>query len=388
MKNKLKFEILASKWKARVGKISLNGIELTTPIFMPVGTKWTVKGILRPFFSDSQFWLGIENPIKLILGNTFHLYLRPWDGYIAKIGGLHKFISWDWLILTDSGGFQVFSLGLSYRQSGENITDNLKKRKANTSLIKLKENGVEFRSPLDGSKHFFTPEKVVDIQINLGSDIMMVLDVCSPVHNISKEEVAYQMELTHRWAKRAFEYFLPKYNISRGVLFPIVQWWVYKDLRKQSVEYLSQYAFDGIAIWWLSVWETKEQMYEIVDFITDLLPQNKPRYLMWVWTPEDILNAIKMWIDMFDCVLPTRLGRHWTAFSIEWNLKIKNSRFKNDFRPLSEDCNCYVCRTHTRAYLHHLVRENEITAANLLSLHNIAYLHKIVEDLKIWILNS
>ncbi len=372
IKNKLKFEILAKRWKARIWKIILNGVELTTPVFMPVWTKGTVKWILREFFKNSKFWLGIETPINIILWNTFHLYLRPWDNYIKNSWWVHKFINWDKLILTDSWWFQVFSLWLWNK---------------NNNLVKLETNWVWFRSPLDGSKHFFSPEKVVDIQSNLWSDIMMVLDVCSPVHDISKEEVEYQMNLTHKWAKKAFDYFLPKYNKINWVLFPIVQWWIYKDLRKQSAEYLSQFAIDWIAIGWLSVGETKEQMYDILNFTTELLPEDKPRYLMWVWTPEDIVQAVNEWVDMFDCVLPTRLGRHWTAFSIEGNIKLKNSKFKNDYWPISNDCNCYVCRNHTRAYIHHLVKENEITASILLSLHNIAYLHKIVEDIKKGILN-
>ena len=375
MKNKLKFKVLKTKWKARVGEIELNGVKLTTPVFMPVGTKAAVKAILPEFLLNSKFWLGVESSVKIILNNTFHLYLRPGDKYIKKVWWLHKFQSWPNLILTDSWGFQVFSLGLANHRQSSNKSQL-------PSLVKLKEDGVEFRSPLDGSKHFFTPERVVDIQMNLWSDIMMVLDVCSPVHNISKEEVEYQMNLTHRWAKRAFEYFLPKYNQARGVLFPIVQWWIYKDLREESAKFLSQFAIDGIAIGGLSVWETKDQMYEVLNFLSDLLPKDKPRYLMGVWTPEDIRQAIYEWVDMFDCVLPTRLGRHGTVFSSEWLLKLRNAKYREDFRPIDESCGCYTCRTFTRAYLHHLIRENEINASILLSLHNIAYLHRLVEDIK------
>ena len=284
---KLKFKVLKKKWKARVGQIELNWITLTTPVFMPVWTKAAIKAILPEFFINSKFWLGIETPINLILANTFHLYLRPGDIFIKEVWWLHKFENRDKLILTDSGWFQVFSLWLA-RNVRFTLLDKVSNRvKMNIqmsgwkkeNLIKLTEEGVWFKSPIDGSKHFFYPEKVVDIQANLGSDIMMVLDVCSPVYNISKDEVAYQMQLTHKWAKRAFDYFLPKYNEIRWVLFPIVQWGIYKDLRQQSVEYLSQFAIDWIAIWGLSVWETKEQMYKILQFLSDKLPEDKPRYL-------------------------------------------------------------------------------------------------------------
>jgi queuine tRNA-ribosyltransferase len=196
------------------------------------------------------------------------------------------------------------------------------------------------------------------------------------------------MQLTHKWAKRAFDYFLPKYNEIRWVLFPIVQWGIYKDLRQQSVEYLSQFAIDWIAIWGLSVWETKEQMYKILQFLSDKLPEDKPRYLMGVWTPEDIKEAIFQGIDMFDCVLPTRLWRHGTAFSSQGLLKIRNAKYRKDLSPLDPECNCYTCRNFTRAYLHHLVREWEINAAILLSLHNIAFLHRLVENIKKEILES
>ena len=371
---KLKFRIIKKLWKARVWEIELNWVRLTTPVFMPVGTRAAVKAILPEFLTNSKYWLWEDGPINIILANTFHLYLRPWDKYIASIWWLHKFESRDRLILTDSWGFQVFSLWLWSKNK--------------ESLVKLTEDWVWFKSPIDWSKHFFSPEKVVDIQANLWSDIMMVLDVCSPVKDISREEVEYQMDLTHRWAERAFEYFRSKQDKIRWVLFPIVQWWLYKDLRERSVRFLSKFAENWIAIWWLSVWETKEEMIDILQFISDKLPENVPRYLMWVGTPEDIEAAIFEWIDMFDCVLPTRLWRHGTAFSSDGLVKLRNSKYKDDLWPIDSNCSCYTCRNFSRAYLHHLVKLNEINASILISLHNIAFLHSKVESIKKHILEK
>ena len=376
---KLKFKILKRKWKARVGEIELNWVKLKTPVFMPVGTKATVKWIVLDFLKDPKY-LWTKNRINLILANTYHLFLRPWPDLIDKMWKLHKWENWDWLILTDSWWFQVFSLWL-WNTSKKNL-------KSWENLVKIQDNWVWFKSPKDWKKHFFTPENVVDFQIKFWSDIMMMLDVCSPIENISKKEVEQQMNLTHKWAKQAYEYFSSKYDETKWVLFPIVQWWLYKDLRKQSAEYLSNFAKDWIAIWWLSVWETKEEMEEILSFTTEYLPENKPRYLMWVWTPEDIITWIENWVDMFDCVLPTRLGRHWTAFSSSWYIKLKNAKYFDDKNPIDETCNCYVCKNYTRSYLHYLVRENEMLWSILLSLHNIAYLHQLVEKIQEEILNS
>ena len=247
--------------------------------------------------------------------------------------------------------------------------------------MKLTEEWVKFSSPHDGSKHFFTPEKVVDIQSDFWSDIMMVLDVCSP-WDADKKHTARQMQMTHRWAKRAFDYFWPKYNETRGVLFPIVQWWTYLDLRQESIEALSQYAWDWIAIWWVSVWEEREKVQEVIQYTAPKLPNNKPRYLMWVWTPEDFRFAIEQWVDMFDCVSATRLWRHGIIFSDEWNIKITNARYANDFSPLTSNCDCYACRYLTKAYFHHLLREKEVLWWALLWLHNIVYLERILEDWK------
>ena len=377
---KLKFKILKKKWKARVGEIELNWVKLKTPVFMPVGTKATVKWIVLDFLKDPKY-LWTKDRINLILANTYHLFLRPGPDLIEKMWYLHKWENWDGLILTDSGWFQVFSLGLR--------SEEIKRgQKRIEKLVKLEENWVCFKSPKDGRKHFFTPENVVDFQIKFGSDIMMMLDVCSPVEWITKQEVEKQMQLTHKWARMAYEYFKPKYNQARWVLFPIVQWGLHKDLRKQSSEYLSAFADDGIAIWGLSVGETKEQMEDILSFTTDYLPEDKPRYLMWVGTPEDLIVWIREGVDMFDCVLPTRLGRHGTAFSSNWYIKLKNAKYFDDPNPIDETCNCYVCKNYSRSYLHHLVKENEMLWWILISLHNIAYLHQLVEKEREKILNS
>jgi queuine tRNA-ribosyltransferase len=374
MQNKLQFKILKKKWNARVWQITLNGTTLTTPVFMPVGTKATIKWLILDMLKDPKY-TGSQTPINLILANTFHLYLRPGDQLVAKAGWLHTFENRkDWLILTDSGWFQVFSLGLGKDDAREWESKHEVK-------MKLKENGVKFNSPYDGSKHEFTPENVVDIQCNLWSDIMMVLDVCSPA-NADRKTIEKHMQMTHRRAKRAFDHLQPKYDKVRWVLFPIVQWWIHKDLRTESVKFLSQYAWDGIAVWWVSVWEEKSLIQDIVKHTWEQLPEDKPRYLMWVGTPEDILHAINNWFDMFDCVLPTRLGRHWVAFSQDWNIKISNAKYKEDFTPLTTSCKCYTCSNFTKSYLHHLNREWEMLSWILLSLHNIAFLHNMVEDRK------
>lgn len=370
--SKLKFKILKQKWNARVWEIELNWVKLTTPIFMPVGTKATIKWLFLDLLKNKEILWDLS-PIKLILANTFHLYLRPWDELIKQAWWLHKFENWeDWLILTDSGGFQVFSLWL-WKQYDRN-------KNSHKVDIKLVEDGVHFRSPHDWSKHFFSPEKVVDIQCNFGSDIMMMLDVCSPAW-ADKETYKKQMGMTHRWAKKAYDYFMTKYDDTRWVLFPIVQWWTDKELRLESLTYLSQFAKDWIAVWWVSVWEGRDLIREIVEFTVPKLPNDKPRYLMGVWTPEDLTHAIEYGTDMFDCVLATRLWRHGVAFSDNGNVNLNNAKFKNDFTPL--DNTCLGCEKYTKAYIHHLLKENEILWWSILSLHNILYLHQLLEDWKI-----
>ena len=373
--SKLKFKILKEKGKARVGEITLNGITLKTPIFMPVGTKATIKGLILDLLQDPHYIGSQIDPIKLILANTFHLYLRPGSKIVQAAGGLHQFENWkDGLILTDSGGFQVFSLGLA----NQKFNDQKHTHKVG---IKLTEEGVKFRSPYDGSKHIFTPENVVDTQCELWSDIMMVLDVCSPAGS-GKKTIEKHIAMTHRRAKRAFEHFKPKYEEARGVLFPIVQGGTYLDLRTQSAEYLSQFALDGIAIGGVSVGESRELIEQVIAHTTPLLPNEKPRYLMGVGTPEDLRFAIEQGVDMFDCVAATRLGRHGIAFSDQGNIKITNSEFRTDFSPLTGNCDCYTCRNFSKAYLCHLIREQETLWGSLVGLHNIVYLNRILEDRK------
>lgn len=373
--SKLNFKILKQKGKARVGEITLNGITLKTPIFMSVGTKATIKGLILDLLQDPHYIGSQIEPIKLILANTFHLYLRPGSKIVQAAGGLHQFENWkDGLILTDSGGFQVFSLGLA----NQKFNDQKHTHKVG---IKLTEEGVKFRSPYDGSKHIFTPENVVDTQCELWSDIMMVLDVCSPAGS-DKKTIEKHIAMTHRRAKRAFEHFKPKYEEARGVLFPIVQGGSYLDLRTQSAEYLSQFAWDGIAIGGVSVGESRELIEQVIAHTTPLLPNEKPRYLMGVGTPEDLRFAIEQGVDMFDCVAATRLGRHGIAFSDQGNIKITNSDFRTDFSPLTENCDCYTCRNFSKAYLCHLIREQETLWGSLVGLHNIVYLNRILEDWK------
>ena len=373
--SKLNFKILKQKGKARVGEITLNGISLKTPIFMPVGTKATIKGLILDLLQDPHYIGSQIEPIKLILANTFHLYLRPGSKIVQAAGGLHQFENWkDGLILTDSGGFQVFSLGLA----NQKFNDQKHTHKVG---IKLTEEGVKFRSPYDGSKHIFTPENVVDTQCELWSDIMMVLDVCSPAGS-DKKTIEKHIAMTHRRAKRAFEHFKPKYEEARGVLFPIVQGGTYLDLRTQSAEYLSQFARDGIAIGGVSVGESRELIEQVIAHTAPLLPNEKPRYLMGVGTPEDLRFAIEQGVDMFDCVAATRLGRHGIAFSDQGNIKITNSDFRTDFSPLTENCDCYTCRNFSKAYLCHLIREQETLWGSLVGLHNIVYLNRILEDWK------
>jgi len=368
--SKLNYKIHKQVGKARVGEITLNWVTLKTPVFMPVWTKATIKWLSLDLMQDPVA-LGTKEPVNIILSNTYHLYLRPWAELIKEAGWLHKFMQRDKLLLTDSGGFQVFSLWLS------------KNTKSGKPLVKLHDHGVDFRSIHDGSKHTFTPAGVVDIQAMFGSDIMMMLDVCSPIDDITKDEVARQMALTHKRAKQAYEYHTSIYDETRGALFPIIQWWLYNDLREESAKTLSQYATDGIAIWGLSVWETKSEMKRIIEHTVPYLPEDKPRYLMWVGTPEDIRMAVAAGIDMFDCVLPTRLGRHGTAFwPNDTYIKLRNAQYRHDHTPLMDECKCHTCRTHTKAYLHHLIREDEMMWGIMLSLHNIAWLHQLVEKLR------
>lgn len=346
--------------KARAGIIHTSHGDILTPIFMPVGTQGAIKAVEHRELDE----IGTQ----IILGNTYHLYLRPGTEILEKFGGLHKFINWSKPILTDSGGFQIYSL---------------------SELRKILEDGVEFKSHIDGSLHFFSPEKVVEIQRSIGSDIMMVLDECVG-YPAQYEYVKKSVELTTKWAKRAFDHFHstnPIYD-HKQFLFGIVQGSIYKDLRKISADDLIQIDFDGYAIGGLAVGESTEDMYEITDFTTDLLPQNKPRYLMGVGRPENLLEAIERGVDMFDCVMPTRNGRNAYLFTGKGVLSIKNSQFKDDPSPIDDECDCYTCRNFTRAYLRHLFIAKEILALQLASIHNLRFYLNLMSEARKMILEN
>lgn len=337
--------------KARAGWFQTDHGVVETPIFMPVGTQGTVKAV-------NQNYLEHEIKAQIVLSNTYHLYLRPGTEILEAAGGLHKFMNWQKPILTDSGGYQVFSL---------------------TELRKLKENGVEFRSHLDGSKHFFTPEKVIQIQRSIGSDIMMVLDECAP-YPCEYEYAKKSVQLTSNWAllnKNAFMNSEPKYG-NNQYLFGIMQGSIYKDLRKKSAEDLIELDFDSYAIGGLAVGEPAEQMYDLVDYTTDLMPFDRPRYLMGVGRPENILESIARGVDMFDCVMPTRNARNANVFTWNGTLSMRNAKYKDDFNPLDENCNCYTCRNYTRAYIRHLFVAEEILALELASIHNLYFYLELV----------
>lgn len=359
----MKFSLLHTdtKSKARLGKIETDHGVIDTPIFMPVGTQGTVKAVAQRVLKD-------EIKAEIILSNTYHLYLRPTTAVLEAAGGLHKFINWDKPILTDSGGFQIFSLN---------------------ELRKLKYEGVEFMSHLDGSKHFFTPEKVIGIQRSIGSDIMMVLDECTP-YPCDYEYAKKSMELTSRWAvlnKEAFEKTSPLYGKSQS-LFGIIQGSVYKDLRERSAKELLELDFNGYAIGGLAVGEPTEKMYEMINFTTDFMPNYKPRYLMGVGRPENILEGIARGIDMFDCVMPTRNARNAYLFTKKGYLTIKNAIYKTDFRPIDETCDCYTCKNFSRAYLRHLFAAKEILALELATIHNLSFYLNLIREARAHIKNN
>jgi queuine tRNA-ribosyltransferase len=351
--------------QARIGEFSTPHGTIETPVFMPVGTKATVK-TMKP---DELIEIGAQ----IILANTYHLYLRPGHEIVEKMGCLHKFMNWDRAILTDSGGFQVFSLGANYDK-------NLPSRK---SLVKIEDDGVEFRSVLDGSKHFFSPEKVMEIEHSLGADIIMAFDECPPP-DASKQYAKKSTDRTHFWAERCKKHHqqLLKKSGSKQALFPIIQGGMFEDLRIESAKYIAELDLPGIAIGGLAVGEPRDVTWGMVDAILPYLPKNKPRYIMGIGTPADIREAIRRGIDMFDCVLPTRLGRHGSAFTNNGIIHIKNEENKLSALPLDEQCGCYVCKNYTKSYLRHLVMEGEILGIHLLSWHNIAYLMKVVADEK------
>jgi len=333
---------------ARLGEIITSHGIVHTPAFMPVGTQGTVKSMLPEEIKNC----GAE----IILGNTYHLYLRPGHETISKLGGLHRFMNWPHPILTDSGGFQVFSLG---------------------ALRKITPDGVMFRSHIDGSKHFLSPEKAIEIQEALGSDIMMCLDECTP-YPATFSQTEESLNLTVKWAglcKTA------KTN-SDQALFGIIQGGSYPDLRKQAAEKITSLGFDGYALGGVSVGEPKEIMYKITDSITPLLPADKPRYLMGVGTPQDIVFGVSCGIDMFDCVIPTRCARHGLLFTNSENVVIKNARWREDNNPIDKTCDCYTCRNYSRAYLRHLYIAGEILAMVLNTIHNVRYYMRLMEQIR------
>lgn len=348
---KLKYEVIkkSGECEARVGIIHTRRGDIKTPAFMPVGTKATVKS-LSP---DEVLELGAD----IILGNTYHLYLRPGQDVIKGAGGLHKFMNWNKPILTDSGGFQVFSL---------------------SNIRKIKEEGVEFRSHIDGSKHFISPEKSIEIQTDLDSDIMMAFDEC-PAYPNTYEYVKNSQELTSRWAKRCLN---ARDKNSSQALFGIVQGGMYEDLRLKSLSELTAMPFDGFAIGGLSVGEPKNIMYEVLDYTAHRLPADKPRYLMGVGTPDVLIESAIRGIDMADCVLPTRTARMGTALTSRGAVSIKKAEYKYDYSSLDPECDCPSCKNYSKAYLRHLHRENEILSARLLSYHNLYFLQKLMSSLR------
>lgn len=335
-----------SKSNARAGLITTDHGQIETPIFMPVGTCGSVKGVHIHEVKD-------DVKAQIILGNTYHLYLRPGLEVLKKAGGLHKFNGFDKPMLTDSGGFQVFSL---------------------SGIRKLKEEGCEFRSHIDGSKHFFSPERVMDIERTIGADIMMALDECTPGtadFNYAKKS----MEMTHRWLDRCIKRFNetePKYGYSQA-LFPIVQGCTYTDLRKQSAEYIASKNAEGNAIGGLAVGEPTEVMYEMIEVVNEILPKDKPRYLMGVGTPMNILEGIERGVDMFDCVMPTRNGRNGMLFTKDGIINMKNKKWEFDFSPIEENGASYVDTAYTKAYLRHLFHAQELLALQIASIHNLAF---------------
>ena len=334
---------------ARLGRLHTPHGVIETPIFMPVGTQATVKAMTPEELKD----IGSQ----IILSNTYHLYMRPGHDLIERAGGLHKFMNWDKPILTDSGGFQVFSLG---------------------PLRKIKEEGVEFRSHLDGSKHFLSPEKATEIQNALGSDIIMAFDECAP-YPADRQYVKNSLERTTRWLERCKA--AHKYP-ERQALFGIVQGGMYKDLREQSAREITAIDLPGYAIGGLSVGEPKEMMYEVLDYTVPLLPEDKPRYLMGVGSPDDLLEGVLRGIDMFDCVLPTRIARNGTAMTSRGKVVVRNASYAEDFSSLDPECDCYTCRNYTKAYLRHLIKCNEILGARLLTIHNLHFLLKLMENVR------
>lgn len=342
-----RFDLIATDGRARAGLLHTPHGEVPTPVFMPVGTQGTVKAVSPRDLRD----LGAT----MILSNTYHLYLRPGDERIARLGGLHKFMAWDGPILTDSGGFQVFSLA---------------------QMRRVDSDGVTFRSHIDGSEHRFTPEKVIAIQENLGADVITCLDECAPPTDYEYNRQA--LERTHAWARRCRE----AHRRADQALFGIVQGGVFPDLREESARFITGLGFDGYAIGGLSVGEPKEQTYAVLELLDGLLPPDRPRYLMGVGTPQDLVEGVARGVDMFDCVLPTRMARNGGALTRHGRINLRNACYADDPGPLLPDCTCYTCTHFSRAYLRHLILANEILGAHLLTLHNLHLMLTIAREIR------
>ncbi len=338
-----------AKTGARRGRITTPHGTIETPVFMPVGTQATVKA-MKP--EDVE-----RTGAQIILGNTYHLYLRPGSDIVREAGGLHKFMNWNKPILTDSGGFQVFSLG---------------------AMNKISEEGVEFRSHIDGSKHMLSPEKSIAVQTDLGSDIMMAFDECAPPDS-SREYIEKSQALTTRWLERCVK---AHKNTEKQALFGIMQGGFFRDLREKSAREITEFDLPGYAIGGISVGETKEEYIGVLEYAPDLLPEDKPRYVMGIGTPDYIFEAVQRGVDMFDCVEPTRIARHGMAMTSRGRISIKNARFERDFTPLDPECDCYTCRNFSRAYLRHLFKEGENLSNMLLSEHNLRFMAKTLEEIR------
>ena len=359
----MRYEVVANDpgSKARAGLMETAHGKIETPIFMPVGTAGTVKAVhQRELVNDIK--------AQIILGNTYHLYLRPGLDLIEKAGGLHKFIGWDKPILTDSGGYQVYSLA---------------------NVRKIKEDGVKFQSHIDGSRHLFTPESVIDIQRTIGADIVMAFDECTPFP-CEYSYVKNSMKMTHRWLKRCCDHFdatSPKYDYEQN-LFPIVQGSTYKDLRTESAETIASFGRNGNAIGGLSVGEPAEDMYEMTDLVCGILPKEKPRYLMGVGTPENILECIALGVDMFDCVMPTRNARNGMLFTTEGIINIRNEKWKDDLSCIDNGLKNEISTSYSRAYLRHLIISKEMLGAQIASIHNLAFYLWLVKKARQKIING
>lgn len=345
----LKFEIDKKIGKSRLGRLITKHGTVNTPAFMPVGTCGTVKAMMP----ESVAATGAE----ILLGNTYHLMLRPGADLVEKMGGLHKFMNWNKPILTDSGGFQVMSL---------------------SGLRKIKEEGVTFSSHIDGRKYFLSPEESIKIQHKLDSNITMCMDECTPYPS-EYEDCAKSMRMSMRWAKRSKDAFIDRDGYG---IFGIQQGNVYRDLREESAKALKEIGFDGYAIGGLAIGEGQEKMFEVLDYAPQMLPEDKPRYLMGVGRPDDIVGAVLRGVDMFDCVMPTRSGRTAQAFTKYGPVNIRNSRHKEDYRPLEEGCDCPLCSHYSRAYIHHLQKCNEVLGIMLLTWHNVRYYERLMQGLR------